>query len=96
MKIFPRIVRANNQVSTSGSGLSFAVISNFILLNFVQAPSSDIAGKAKEALDTWRRVLRDQSMVSPLLLLALYRINGFFAAGLAEFFTLPSHVKAMT
>lgn len=61
---------------------------------FIQSPSPEAATKSKEMLDSWRRAVRDQSKVSPLLLLALARINGFFVAGLSELFWLPMHVEA--
>lgn len=69
-------------------------MSNFAMVIFIQSPNAESATKSKDTLDRWRRVVRDQSKVSPLLLLALARINGFFVAGLSELFWLPMHVEA--
>ncbi|UNI24521.1 hypothetical protein JDV02_010258 [Purpureocillium takamizusanense] len=77
----------------SWSSISFAVVSNFLMVLLVQAPSSDNALKAKQMLENWRRVLRDQSKAFPLLLLAMTRLNGFYWAGLSETFCLPQHVQ---
>jgi hypothetical protein len=60
---------------------------------FIQSPSPEVATKSKMMLDKWRGVVREQSKVSPLLLLALLRVNGFFTAGLSDIFSLPMHVK---
>lgn len=76
-----------------GSRISFAVVSNFLMVLLVQAPSSENALKAKQMLENWRRVLRDQSKAFPLLLLAMTRLNGFYWAGLSETFCLPLHVQ---
>jgi hypothetical protein len=48
---------------------------------------------AKEMLEHWRRVIRDQSKMSPLLTLATTRLNAFYWAGLSETFCLPQHVQ---
>ncbi|KAJ6439315.1 fungal specific transcription factor [Purpureocillium lavendulum] len=77
----------------SWSRISFAVVSNFLMVLLVQAPSSENALKAKQMLENWRRVLRDQSKAFPLLLLAMTRLNGFYWAGLSETFLLPQHVQ---
>ena len=77
----------------AGSRISFAVVSNFLMVLLVQAPSSENALKAKQMLENWRCVLRDQSKAFPLLLLAMTRLNGFYWAGLSETFCLPQHVQ---
>lgn len=59
----------------------------------VQAPTSENALRAKQMVEQWRGVLRDQSGTSPLMLLALTQLSGFYSAGISETFCLPSHVQ---
>lgn len=78
--------------SNTGSRIGFAVVSNFLMALLVQAPSSENALRAKQMLEHWRRVVRDQGTASPLLTLAMTRLNAFYWAGLTETFCLPQHV----
>ncbi|OAA46814.1 fungal specific transcription factor [Metarhizium rileyi] len=77
----------------SWSRVGYAVVSNFLMALLVQAPSSENALKAKQMLEHWRRVIRDQGKVSPVLTLAMTRLNAFYWAGLSETFCLPQHVQ---
>jgi hypothetical protein len=61
----------------------------------VQSPTAEAAAKAKELLQTWRNVVTDQSKVSPLLLLTLARLNGYFSTGISDVFSLPSQVAGV-
>ena len=58
----------------------------------VQAPNSENAAKAKSMLEDWKGVIRNHGNVSPLMALAMTRLNGFYWAGLADVFCLPPHV----
>ena len=61
---------------------------------FIQSPTQEAALRSREMLMSWRQIVRDQSKVSLMLLLTLARIDGYFAAGLSDVFSLPAHVKA--
>ncbi|KAI8649066.1 hypothetical protein NCS55_01480200 [Fusarium keratoplasticum] len=79
----------------SWSNVCFAVMSSFSMVVLIQSPTQEAAMRSKEMLLTWRHIVRDQSKISQLLLLALARIDGYFAAGLPDVFSLPPHVKAV-
>lgn len=74
--------------------MCFAIMSSFTIAILIQSPTPEAAVKSKEMLRGWRHIVRNQSKVSPLLLLALARMNGYFAAGLSDVFSLPPQVKA--
>ncbi|RGP60881.1 hypothetical protein FSPOR_10382 [Fusarium sporotrichioides] len=80
--------------SIDGSNVCFAVMSSFAMVVFIQSPTQEAGARSKEMLMIWRQIVRDQSKVSPLLLLTLARIDGYFAAGLSDVFSLPVHVEA--
>jgi hypothetical protein len=69
-------------------------MSSFAMVIFIQSPTQEAALRSSEMLISWRQIVRHQSKVSPLLLLTLARINGYFAVGLSDVFSLPAHVKA--
>lgn len=75
--------------------MCFAVMSSFAMVILIQSPTPEAAVKSKEMLLGWRDIVRNQSKVSPSLLLALARMNGYFAAGLSDVFSLPPQVKAV-
>jgi hypothetical protein len=68
-------------------------MSSFAMVVFIQSPTQEAAARSKEMLMTWRQIVRDQSKVSTLLLLTLARIDGYFATGLSDVFSLPVHVE---
>ncbi|RKK41474.1 hypothetical protein BFJ66_g10972 [Fusarium oxysporum f. sp. cepae] len=78
----------------SWSNVCFAVMSSFAMVVFIQSPTQEAALRSREMLVSWRQIVRDQSKVSPMLLITLARIDGYFAAGLSDVFSLPAHVKA--
>ncbi|KAF5228104.1 hypothetical protein FAUST_11324 [Fusarium austroamericanum] len=78
----------------SWSNICFAVMSSFAMVVFIQSPTQEAATRSREMLIAWRQIARDQSKVSPLLLMTLARIDGYFAAGLSDVFSLPAHVEA--
>ncbi|XEV01275.1 hypothetical protein FSHL1_006562 [Fusarium sambucinum] len=78
----------------SWSNVCFAVMSSFAMVVFIQSPTQEAGARSKEMLIAWRQIIRDQSKVSSLLLLTLARIDGYFAAGLSDVFSLPAHVEA--
>ena len=67
-----------------GSNVCFAVMSSFAMVVFIQSPTQEAALRSREMLMSWRQIVRDQSKVSPMLLLTLARIDGYFAAGLSD------------
>lgn len=69
-------------------------MSSFAMVLFIQSPTQEAGARSKEMLTSWRQIARDQSKVSPLLLMTLARIDGYFAAGLSGVFSLPAHVEA--
>lgn len=75
--------------------MCFAIMSSFAIAILIQSPTTEAAVKSKEMLLGWRHIVQNQSKVSPLLLLALARMNGYFAAGLSDVFSLPPQVKAV-
>ncbi|KAI1036175.1 hypothetical protein LB504_011413 [Fusarium proliferatum] len=77
----------------SWSNVCFAVMSSFAMVVFIQSPTQEAALRSRDMLVAWRQIVRDQSKVSPLLLPTLARIDGYFAAGLSDVFSLPAHVK---
>lgn len=78
----------------SWSRISFAVLSNFLTLLLVQAPSAEGARRARWMLEGWRDTLRHQSRAFPILRLAMARLNAFYwGGGLGETFCLPPHVQ---
>ncbi|KAJ4144221.1 hypothetical protein LMH87_003111 [Akanthomyces muscarius] len=77
----------------SWSRIGFAVISNFLTVLLVQAPTAENAPRAKWMLESWRQTLRYQSKAFPILRLAMARLNAFYWGGLAETFCLPPHVQ---
>ena len=88
----------NNQdrlTTVPGSNIYFAVMSSLDMVILVQSPTLEAAVKAKRLLQTWRHVVRDQSKVSPLLLLALARLNGYFSTGISDVFSLPPQVAGV-
>ncbi|KAM0370016.1 hypothetical protein ACHAPY_010695 [Fusarium culmorum] len=78
----------------SWSNICFAVMSSLAMVVFIQSPTQEAGARSKEILMAWRQIARDQSKVSPLLLMTLARIDGYFAAGLSDVFSLPAHVEA--
>ncbi|KAF5650937.1 urea amidohydrolase (urease) alpha subunit [Fusarium sp. NRRL 25303] len=78
----------------SWSNVCFAVMSSFAMVVFIQSPTQEAALRSRDMLVAWRQIVRDQSKVSPLLLPTLARIDGYFAAGFSDVFSLPAHVKA--
>ncbi|CAF3618896.1 unnamed protein product [Fusarium graminearum] len=78
----------------SWSNICFAVMSSLVMVVFIQSPTQEAAARSKEMLMFWRQIARDQSKVSPMLLMTLARIDGYFAAGLHDVFSLPAHVEA--
>ncbi|KAM3450760.1 hypothetical protein MY3296_005813 [Beauveria thailandica] len=77
----------------SWSRIGFAVISNFLTVLLVQAPTAENTPRAKWMLESWRQTLRYQSKAFPILRLAMARLNAFYWGGLAETFCLPPHVQ---
>lgn len=69
-------------------------MSSLVMVVFIQSPTQEAAARSKEMLMFWRQIARDQSKVSPMLLMTLARIDGYFAAGLHDVFSLPAHVEA--
>ncbi|KAM0721592.1 hypothetical protein Q7P37_002517 [Cladosporium fusiforme] len=55
----------------SWARIGFAMTSNFITLLLVQAPNAQYASKAKQLLDVWGQMLKDQSRVCPILRLGM-------------------------
>ncbi|GAB1737061.1 hypothetical protein NU219Hw_g421t1 [Hortaea werneckii] len=77
----------------SWSRLGYAVVSNFIVLLIVQAPSAHSAQDAKHSLDIWTQTLRAQCRTCSVARLGMLRLNTFDLAGLAQTFYLAPHVK---
>ncbi|KZL73296.1 fungal specific transcription factor domain protein [Colletotrichum tofieldiae] len=62
----------------SWSQLSFGVVSSFITVLVVQAPNQECARRSKDVLDSWRRLLQDQSRVFPMLWLSFTQLRWDF------------------
>ncbi|KAL0932805.1 fungal specific transcription factor [Colletotrichum truncatum] len=77
----------------SWSKYAFVVASNLLMLLLVQAPSSESGSRAKQVLEHWRLVLRNQSTVSSLFLLASTQLSQIYGVGLSQTFCLPLHVQ---
>jgi hypothetical protein len=73
-----------------GSRIGFAIVSSYMLLLLVQAPSKDHATRAKRLVHMWRQVLRRQSDVMNL---TLVRLDGVHWTGLCQNYYLPKRVK---
>ncbi|PLB45786.1 fungal-specific transcription factor domain protein [Aspergillus steynii IBT 23096] len=76
----------------SWSRISFATVSNFLLLLLIQAPNADRALKGKQLVESWLRVLRCQSQSFPMMKLGLTRLDAVHWVGLEQTFVLPGHV----
>lgn len=86
-------VRVSTYIPFTGARIGFAVTSNFIVLLLVQAPNAQYAAKAKQFLDVWSNMLKDQSRMCPMLRLGMVRLNALQSAGLSQTFDLPPHVE---
>ncbi|OAA53146.1 fungal specific transcription factor [Cordyceps fumosorosea ARSEF 2679] len=62
----------------SWSRIGFAVVSNFLTVLLVQAPTAENTPRAKWMLESWRQTLRHQSRAFPILRLAMARLNAFY------------------
>lgn len=79
-------------IENVGSRISFATVSNFLLLLLIQAPNADRALKGKQLVESWLRVLRCQSQSFPMMKLGLTRLDAVHWVGLEQTFVLPGHV----
>ncbi|KAF9888663.1 hypothetical protein FE257_008421 [Aspergillus nanangensis] len=71
----------------------FSLISNFIVLLLVQAPTASHAIRSKQLLDTWTHHLRCQlKNHEGVMTLAIVRLSSLQTGGLGRQFHLPSHV----
>ncbi|KAJ9252879.1 transcriptional regulator family: Fungal Specific TF [Paecilomyces variotii] len=76
----------------SWSRVGFAVMSNFVVLLLIQAPTEARAAKARRLVDRWRKVLRLQSRYHEQMNLGMLRLDAMHWIGLDETFKLSSRV----
>ncbi|KAL1878851.1 hypothetical protein Plec18167_004146 [Paecilomyces lecythidis] len=76
----------------SWSRVGFAVMSNFVVLLLVQAPTEARAAKARKLVERWRKVLRLQSRYHEQMNLGMLRLDAMHWIGVDETFRLSSRV----
>lgn len=75
-----------------GSRVGFAVMSNFVVLLLIQAPTEARAAKARKLVERWRKVLRLQSRYHEQMNLGMLRLDAMHWIGVDETFRLSSRV----
>jgi len=76
----------------SWSRIGFAVISNFVILLLVQAPTEEHVKTSKAIADNWRQTLRFQSRSSDLVNLGMLRLDAIYLSGMDKLFICEPHV----
>ncbi|KAI1761490.1 hypothetical protein GGR53DRAFT_23918 [Hypoxylon sp. FL1150] len=71
----------------------FSIISNFVLLLLVQAPTADLAKEVLTLLARWVIVLREQCILFDQMEPALVRLDIIFDKGMENVFHFSPHVK---
>jgi hypothetical protein len=80
-------------LTSTGTRISFATVSNFILLLLIQAPTSQHASRTKHLLDIWLQNLsRQYKNHENLMSLGLVRLRTLMADGLARNFIVSPHL----
>ncbi|XXH04751.1 hypothetical protein Hte_011173 [Hypoxylon texense] len=71
----------------------FSIMSNFVLLLLVQAPTADLAKEVLTLLARWVIVLREQCILFDQMQPALVRLDIIFDKGMENVFHFSPHVK---
>lgn len=80
-------------LNTLGAQDCFSIMSNFVLLLLVQAPTADLAKEVLTLLARWVIVLREQCILFDQMQPALVRLDIIFDKGMENVFHFSPHVK---